>query len=157
MGSGARICYTLWPLLDHCTTYERDACEALGCKLHARMHTVLRLQLRGQTPLSVVTAICWWGWDGFVVVFCIVMWQLHEAVVGCTLSVLLSVMVMLCGVLDCYHRCAASACPWLGEVAGIDGWWALLCHALWLPRIIICLVLLCSLLVPQASVEGGKS
>jgi hypothetical protein len=47
--------------------------------------------------------------------------------VGCTLSVLLSVMVSHCGFLDCYHRCAASACSWLAEVAGVDGWWALLC------------------------------
>jgi hypothetical protein len=83
--------------------------------------------------------------------------HLPQHVVGCTLSVLLSVMVSHCGFLDCYHRCAASACPWLVEVAGVDGWWALLCHALWLPQlIIICLVLLCGWRVPQASVGGGK-
>jgi hypothetical protein len=42
--------------------------------------------------------------------------------VGCTWSELLSVMVSHFGYLDCYQRCAASACPWLVYLFSADSW-----------------------------------
>jgi hypothetical protein len=49
--------------------------------------------------------------------------------VRCTLSELLSVMVSHFGYLDCYQRCAASACLWLVYFFPLTAGYILRCHA----------------------------